>query len=72
MFTGAGALSARAMYMPNTTIADWCGSSGLVYEFGNLSCLRPVVSLSSSVKIDQVSKIDGEVQETWNDPLNKY
>ena len=37
-----------------------------------LSCLRPVVSLPSSVTIEQVSKKDGQVQETWNDPLNIY
>ena len=35
-------------------------------------CVRPVVSLPSSVTIEQVSKKDGEVTETWNDPLNKY
>ena len=35
-------------------------------------CVRPVVSLPSSITIDQVSKIDGEVTETWNDPLDWY
>ena len=35
-------------------------------------CLRPVVSLPSSVTIEQVSKKDGEVTETWNDPLGMY
>lgn len=35
-------------------------------------CLRPVVSLPSSVTIKQVKKIDGEVTETWNDPLSMY
>lgn len=35
-------------------------------------CVRPVVTLSSIITIEQVSKKDGQVQETWNDPLNKY
>lgn len=32
-------------------------------------CVRPIVPLPSSVTINQVSKIDGQVQETWDDPL---
>ncbi len=47
-----------------------CDSGGL--EPGVSICLRPVVSLPSSVTIEQVSKKDGEVTETWNDPLNRY
>ena len=35
-------------------------------------CVRPVVSLPSSVTIEQISKKDEKVTETWNDPLNKY
>jgi hypothetical protein len=49
---------------------DICNSFGA--EGGRLYCVRPVVSLPSSVTIEQVSKKDGEVTETWNDPLNKY
>ena len=49
---------------------DLCASGGVEYD-GSL-CLRPVVSLPSSVTIEQVKKIEGEVTETWNDPLNKY
>lgn len=47
-----------------------CNSFGA--EGGMSYCVRPVVSLPSSVTIEQVSKKDGEVTETWNDPLNKY
>ena len=49
---------------------DICNSFGA--EGGRSYCVRPVVSLPSSVTIEQVSKKDGEVTETWNDPLNKY
>ena len=35
-------------------------------------CVRPVVSLPSSVTIEQVSKKDEKVTETWNDPLKRY
>ena len=41
-------------------------------EYGGSFCVRPVVSLPSSVTIDQVSKKDGEVTEKWNDPLELY
>ena len=37
-----------------------------------LSCLRPVVSIPSSVTADQVKKKDGQVTESWNDPLGIY
>ena len=47
-----------------------CASGG--NELDESFCLRPVVSLPSSVTIEQVKKIEGEVTETWNDPLNKY
>ena len=43
----------------------FCYSYG--YENGGAFCLRPVVSLPSSVTIEQVKKIEGEVTETWND-----
>ena len=49
---------------------DLCASGGVEYD-GSL-CLRPVVSLPSSVTIEQVKKIEGEVTETWNDPLKLY
>ena len=66
--------------------AGWCMdfvSHGDVYAYGYVChsdggegdgslCLRPVVSLPSSVTIEQVSKKDGEVTETWNDPLGMY
>ena len=48
----------------------FCGSYG--DEYGLSCCVRPVVSLPSSVTIEQVKKIEGEVTETWNDPLNIY
>lgn len=47
-----------------------CPSYGIDFDVSR--CLRPVVSLPSSVTIEQVSKKDGEVTETWNDPLNWY
>ena len=50
--------------------AYFCGAVGS--ELGGSTCVRPVVSLPSSVTIEQVKKIEGEVTETWNDPLNKY
>ena len=67
--------------------ADWrvgcVGGEDYVYAGGHICasdgaegdascCVRPVVSLPSSVTIEQVSKKDGEVIERWNDPLNKY
>ena len=47
-----------------------CGSGG--DEGGGSRCVRPVVSLPSSIAIEQVKKIEGEVTETWNDPLKLY
>lgn len=51
-------------------VSDFC----YINEDGEntTNCLRPVVSLPSSVTIKQVKKIDGEVTETWNDPLKLY
>ena len=40
----------------------FCGSDG--DEYGLSLCVRPVVSLPSSVTIEKVSKIEGEVTET--------
>lgn len=78
-------VASRSVYV-YSDIAYWCMdgvSSGGVYasnglcgsggnEDGVSVCLRPVVSLPSSVTIEQVSKKDGEVTETWNDPLGMY
>ena len=79
-------VASRAVYVYSYN-ADWCMggvSGGDVYaaggsfcdsdgdEYGGPSCVRPVVSLPSSVTIEQVKKIEGEVTETWNDPLNIY
>ena len=50
--------------------AYFCSSGG--GEAGGSLCVRPVVSLPSSATLEQVSKKDGEVTETWNDPLNKH
>ena len=47
-----------------------CNSFGA--EGGYSFCVRPVVSLPSSVTIEQVSKKDEKVTETWNDPLKMY
>ena len=47
-----------------------CDSDG--YEYGVSFCLRPVVSLPSSVTIEDVPKKAGTVIETWNDPFGKY
>ena len=47
-----------------------CDSAG--GEYNASICLRPVVSLPSSITIEQVSKKDEKVTETWNDPLNMY
>ena len=49
---------------------DFCLSGG--GEYGKSFCVRPVVSLPASVTIEQVSKKNGEVTETWNDPLKLY
>ena len=48
----------------------FCNSDG--DENGKSRCVRPVVSLPSSVTIEQVSKKDEKVTETWKDPLNQY
>ena len=48
----------------------FCNSGG---DEGDSSiCVRPVVSLPSSVTIEQVSKKDETVIEKWNDPLKLY
>ena len=48
----------------------FCDSVG--GKYGESICLRPVVSLPSSVTIDDVKKKSDTVTETWNDPLGKY
>ena len=48
----------------------FCATSG--DEGWDSRCVRPVVSLPSSVTIEQVNKIEGEVTERWNDPLKLY
>ena len=47
-----------------------CNSGG--GEYDESICLRPVVSLPSSVTIEDVKKESGTVIETWNDPLGWY
>ena len=78
-------VASRAVYVDSGD-AYWCGSGARYayvatdYDFSYSNgredkdslCLRPIVSLPSSVTIEQVSKKDGEVTETWNDPLNEY
>lgn len=73
-------VASRPVYV-GSDVADWClvfvygGRVGAYhglcnsdgYENGGAFCLRPVVSLPSSVTIEQVKKIEGEVTETWND-----
>ena len=54
----------------NAYYGGFCHSVG--DELGESLCVRPVVSLPSSVTIEQVSKKDGEVTETWKDPLKFY
>ena len=49
---------------------DLCDSGG--GERDGSICLRPVVSLPSSVTKKDVPKESGTVTETWNDPLGKY
>ena len=49
----------------------FCNSSGDWYGVGSL-CLRPVVSLPSSVTKKDVPKKAGTVTESWNDPLGWY
>ena len=51
-------------------VGDLCDTDG--YEYGVSFCLRPVVSLPSSVTIEDVPKKAGTVIETWNDPFGKY
>ena len=45
-----------------------CDSGG--GEYVRSICLRPVVSLSSSIPAEKIEKITNQVTETWNDPLN--
>ena len=49
---------------------------GLCYSNGDEDsyehCLRPVVSLSSKVTIEQMPKLETEPTEDWNDPLGRY
>ena len=61
-YVGGGCVNADDLF---------CYSYGGEYG-GSSFCVRPVVSLPSSVTIDQVSKKDGEVTEKWNDPLKLY
>ena len=78
-------VASRAVYVDSGD-AYWCGSGARYayvatdYDFSysngredkDLLCLRPIVSLPSSVTIEQVSKKDEKVTETWNDPLKFY
>ena len=48
----------------------FCHSDGREYD--DSFCLRPVVSLSSSIPAEKIKKITNQVKETWKDPLNKY
>ena len=41
-------------------------------EGGVSVCLRPVVSLPSSIPVGKVQKKTSTVKETWNDPLGMY
>ena len=50
--------------------SSFCNSDDNVYI--ESTCVRPVVSLPSSVTIEQVKKKVEPVTETWQDPLNKY
>ena len=47
-----------------------CDSDG--YEVDVSFCLRPVVSLPSSIPVGKVQKKTSTVKETWNDPLEMY
>ena len=49
---------------------DFCGSGGGEHDVSR--CLRPVVSLPSSVTKKDVPKKAGTVTESWNDPLGWY
>ena len=49
-------------------VCCFSGGDEIVLSF----CMRPVVSLPSSITIEQVSKKDEKVTETWSDPLNIY
>ena len=42
------------------------------YEVDVSFCLRPVVSLPSSIPVGKVQKKTSTVKETWNDPLEMY
>ncbi len=78
-------VASRAVYVDSGD-AYWCGSGARYayvatdYDFSYSNgredkdslCLRPIVSLPSSVTIEQVSKKDEKVTETWNDPLKFY
>ena len=35
-------------------------------------CLRPVVSLSSSIPAEKIEKITNQVTESWDDPFGIY
>lgn len=48
----------------------FCRSDG--DEDGGSICLRPVVSLPSSIPVGKVQKKTSTVKETWNDPLGMY
>ena len=47
-----------------------CDSDG--DEYDDSFCLRPVVSLPSSIPVGKVQKKTSTVKETWNDPLGMY
>ena len=47
-----------------------CNSDG--GEYVGSMCLRPVVSLPSSISAEKIKKITSQVTETWNNPLNLY
>ena len=78
-------VASRAVYVDSGD-AYWCGSGARYayvatdYDFSYSNgredkdslCLRPIVSLPSSVTIEQVSKKDEKVTETWNNPLKFY
>lgn len=60
-------------YVHNGRVAAYgglCGSGG--NESAGSFCLRPVVSLPSSIPVGKVQKKTSTVKETWNDPLGMY
>ena len=55
-----------------SVIADgyFCNSDG--DEYGIMLCLRPVVSLTSTVTTEDVYKLETAPTESWNDPFGLY